>query len=81
MEAMTEAPNFGCATHEGNVRDHNEDSYIAKAELGLWVVADGMGGHENGEVASAIVTDTIAQLVEQGNELPIAIQHAHKATS
>jgi serine/threonine protein phosphatase PrpC len=40
-------------THEGRVRDHNEDSYCAKEPQGLWAVADGMGGHEGGEWASA----------------------------
>lgn len=79
MEVITNAIKFSCATHKGNVRDHNEDSYVAKPDLGLWVVADGMGGHKNGEVASAIVTETIIRLVEQGKELPIAIQYAHKA--
>ena len=40
-------------THEGRVRDHNEDSFCAKEGQGLWAVADGMGGHEGGEWASA----------------------------
>ena len=40
-------------THEGRVRDHNEDSYCAREAQGLWAVADGMGGHEGGEFASA----------------------------
>ncbi len=39
-------------THEGRVRDHNEDSFCAKEAQGLWAVADGMGGHEGGEWAS-----------------------------
>jgi serine/threonine protein phosphatase PrpC len=40
-------------THEGRVRDHNEDSYCAREPQGFWAVADGMGGHEGGEWASA----------------------------
>ena len=40
---------FGHSTHVGLRREHNEDTYHADAELGLWLVADGMGGHEHGE--------------------------------
>src|SRR5262245_20927127 len=36
----------------GRVRDHNEDNYLVEEPLGLFVVADGMGGHAAGEVAS-----------------------------
>lgn len=50
-------------TDQGLVRDHNEDSIGSDAELGLAVLADGMGGHKGGEVASALAVDTIlAQL-------------------
>ncbi len=48
-------------TDEGLVREHNEDSIGSDAELGLLVLADGMGGHKGGEVASAIAVDSILQ--------------------
>ncbi|HYX46127.1 MAG TPA: protein phosphatase 2C domain-containing protein [Sphingomicrobium sp.] len=52
---------FECAsrTNVGLKRKINEDSILAETERGLWVVADGMGGHEAGEVASAMVTDAL----------------------
>jgi len=46
-------------TDQGLVRDHNEDSISSDDELGLLVLADGMGGHKGGEIASAIAIDTI----------------------
>lgn len=51
----------GGATDTGRVRAHNEDS--ALAEGGVFVVADGMGGHAAGEVASGIVVETMRELV------------------
>ena len=52
---------FECAsrTHVGLRRKINEDSVFAAPERGLWAVADGMGGHEAGEVASAMVVDAL----------------------
>ena len=43
----------------GKVRDHNEDSLIARPEAGLWAVADGMGGYERGEWASSTITEAL----------------------
>jgi protein phosphatase len=46
-------------TDQGLVRDHNEDSIGSEPNLGAVVLADGMGGHKGGEVASALAVDTI----------------------
>lgn len=52
---------FECAsrTHVGLRRKINEDSLFVDSEHGLWAVADGMGGHEAGEIASTMVTDAL----------------------
>ncbi len=47
------------ATHTGMKRQHNEDSIGTERELGLVVLADGMGGYKAGEVASALAVNTI----------------------
>jgi serine/threonine-protein phosphatase Stp1 len=49
-------------THVGLRRKVNEDSLLARTERGLFAVADGMGGHEAGDVASAMVVDALRQL-------------------
>ena len=67
---------FGHSTHVGLRREHNEDTYYADANLGLWLVADGMGGHEHGEVASALARDTLVREVGKGMGLIPAIQLA-----
>ncbi len=67
---------FGHATHVGLRREHNEDTYYADADLGLWLVADGMGGHEHGEVASALARDTLVRETSRGVDLVRAIQLA-----
>ncbi|RLJ36310.1 protein phosphatase [Litoreibacter meonggei] len=52
----------GAGSDTGVVRDHNEDSYLSKPESGVWVVADGMGGHEAGDFASQAIVERISSI-------------------
>jgi protein phosphatase len=73
LKAMIE---FGHGTHVGLRRARNEDTYYADAALGLFLVADGMGGHQHGEVASAMARDAIVAAVRQGKSLAEAVHGA-----
>jgi serine/threonine protein phosphatase PrpC len=67
---------FGHGTHVGLRRTRNEDTYYADSALGLFLVADGMGGHQHGEVASALARDAVVELVDRGQSLAEAIRGA-----
>jgi len=63
----------------GHKRNNNEDCYLSAPKLGLWAVADGMGGHDAGEVASAIAIKVLHEHAAQHRALEDAIQLAHDA--
>jgi PPM family protein phosphatase len=57
---------FAEITDTGKVREHNEDAIGSNADVGLMVLADGMGGYNAGEVASGIAVQTISELATEG---------------
>ncbi|MEX2123158.1 MAG: Stp1/IreP family PP2C-type Ser/Thr phosphatase [Woeseia sp.] len=57
---------FAEITDTGKVREHNEDAIGSNADIGLMVLADGMGGYNAGEVASGIAVQTITELATEG---------------
>ena len=52
------------STDKGCVRSNNEDYWLIQPDLGLYVVADGMGGARAGEQASRLAVDTVAEMVQ-----------------
>ena len=62
LDRATVRMRSAAATDVGRVRTMNQDAFVERPELGLWVVADGLGGHRDGEIASREVCDALADL-------------------
>lgn len=75
---------YTAKTHIGLVRKLNEDSVLALPDHDIWMVSDGMGGHEAGDFASQTIADTVAVIPtglapdDREQALKQAIQTAHK---
>lgn len=79
MNALAEAWSVSASTRQGPRHDANQDSHIALAEAGLFAVADGMGGHAEGELASQSITRMLATVVEPDATLAMRVALAEEA--
>ena len=59
---MTETIRYSASTHQGVVRAENQDAYLCRPDLQIFAVADGAGGHDDGQWAAQRVIDSLASL-------------------
>jgi protein phosphatase len=81
---MIESPfhfETGAASHTGCVRNHNEDRFLARPESGLWLVADGMGGHQAGDFASQTIADAAASVGIPSSALDLQARFIDRLTT
>lgn len=64
---MTQHYQSAGRTETGKVRRHNEDSILVRDDVGLWVVADGLGGHAAGDYASQMIVERLGRLPRSGS--------------
>ena len=68
---------FCSLCHKGLVRSSNQDHTLTDESLGLWAVADGMGGHRRGDLASRLACSVLHQSVNEGLSLTAAFEQVH----
>ncbi len=74
-------PKFECAilSDIGMKRKQNQDSGVIRPDLGLFMVADGMGGHKGGETASRVCVEKVLEEIQAGNSPEQALRQANHA--
>lgn len=70
---------IGHGTHTGIKRDHNEDTYGMSHANRIWLVTDGMGGHDHGELASAMARDSVLHHYNLGETVKNCILNSNQA--
>lgn len=75
--ASSERIPWAAQSNVGLVRKQNEDYFLARPDIGLWILCDGLGGHQEGESASWVCAMTVADHVAAGVDLVGAVYQAH----